>query len=73
VVSIENDVSVGRQALRRVVNERIRNDVGPGEAGTIYVFCECGRRRCSDRLEIPADDFDETVRAGRYVMAAGHA
>jgi hypothetical protein len=72
VTSLANDISLGRQALRRSVNERIRNDIDWSEAATIDVFCECGRVRCSERLQLPVDEFDEFVRDGRHVVAAGH-
>ena len=72
--SVANDISVGRRALRRSVNQRIRSvSDGPGSE-TIDVFCECGRVRCAERLRIAIAEFDEAVaEAGRPIVFAGHA
>jgi hypothetical protein len=72
VIAVANDISLGRQALRRSVNARIRSDVDWSESGTIDVFCECGRSRCADRLQIAIDGFDEALASGSYVVAPGH-
>jgi hypothetical protein len=71
---VANDISVGRRALRRSVNERIRSvSEGPG-SDTIDVFCECGRVRCAERVRIPITEFDETVGdTGRPIVVRGHA
>jgi hypothetical protein len=72
VTSLANDISLGRQVLRRDVNERIRSVIDWTEAGTIDVFCECSRVRCAELIHLPIDDFDEAVASGRYVVADGH-
>jgi hypothetical protein len=71
VSSVANDISVGRQALRRSVNERIRiASVGP----ELDVFCECGRVRCAERVRISIVEFDDVVgEAGRGVVVPKHA
>ena len=74
MTSQTNDVSLGRQALRRDVNSRISaaGAVGDG-AQTVEVFCECGRRRCSDRIRIATGAYDEiAASAARFVVTAGH-
>jgi hypothetical protein len=66
-------VSLGRQALRRSVNERIRSAIGSNESGPIVVFCECGRNRCSERLQLAIDEFDNVLgTTGWYVVLPGH-
>jgi hypothetical protein len=73
VTSIANAASVGRQALRRSVNERIRAAVGESAQGSIELFCECGRIRCSDRLQLAVGEYDSILAAaGRYVVLPGH-
>jgi hypothetical protein len=72
VTSVTNDISLGRQALRRSVNMRIRSVIDWAETETIDVFCECGRRRCADRLRVAIDDFDGALGAGRYVVLPEH-
>ena len=68
-----NEVSLGRQALRRSVNERIRSTIDSNESGSIDVFCECGRVRCSDRLRLAIDELDEVLGTpGWYVVRPGH-
>jgi hypothetical protein len=73
VTGVTNEVSVGRQALRRSVNERIRSTIERNESASIDVFCECGRVRCSDRLQLAIDEFDGVLGTpGRYVVLPGH-
>jgi hypothetical protein len=71
--STTDDVSFGRQALRREVNGRIRNAVELPETETLEIFCECGRRLCADRVRIEAGFYGRAVASGRlYVIAKGH-
>jgi hypothetical protein len=71
--SVSNDVTLGRQVLRRKVNERIRGVTDPSGSGTIEVFCECGRVRCADRLRIAVDVYDEVLASpGHFVVTTHH-
>jgi hypothetical protein len=71
MTSVTNDVSVGRQALRRSVNERI-SGLG-SDAETVEVFCECGRRRCADRIRIATDVYEQVrTSAAGFIVTAGH-
>lgn len=64
-------VSVGRQALRREVNQRIR--LNDGEAEKLQVFCECGQIRCNDRLTASASMYDELRRVPtHFLVKRGH-
>jgi hypothetical protein len=73
MTAVANEVSVGRQALRRSVNERIRSTIDRGESDAIEVFCECGRIRCADRLRLALDEFDDVLGTpGWYVVVPGH-
>jgi hypothetical protein len=73
VTVVANEVSLGRQALRRSVNERIRSTIDWNESESIDVFCECGRVRCSDRLQLAIDEFDDVLATpGWYVVLPGH-
>jgi hypothetical protein len=70
---VSNDVSLGRQTLRREINERISNVIDWRDSPTIDVFCECGGRRCSIRLKIPGEEFRAVREArGQFVVASGH-
>jgi hypothetical protein len=73
MASVTNDVSLGRQALRRDVNKRI-SGVGAGsDADTVEVFCECGRTRCADRIRIATGAYEEIrASAAYFVVTAGH-
>ena len=73
MTSISNEVTLGRQALRREVNKRIRSVVEPNGSGTLEVFCECGRLRCADRLRIAVDAYDEVLASqGHFVVTTHH-
>jgi hypothetical protein len=67
------DASFGRQVLRRYVNDRIC-DGAEGGGQMLELFCECGGRRCADRVRLSADEY-AAARAvpGRLVVAASHA
>ena len=63
------------EAIFRQVNEQIRDlnrDFATDE-GTMTVICECGNADCTERLELPAQEY-ERVRsdARHYVIAKGH-
>jgi hypothetical protein len=67
-------VSVGRQALRREVNERIRALQTEYASAQYEVFCECGRVRCNDRVVVAAEAYDELRRVpGRSLVKPAHA
>jgi hypothetical protein len=68
-----NNSSVGRQALRREVNRRVRDAARPNESTDAEIFCECGRRLCADHLRIELDLYEEVVNSpGRYVVTTHH-
>jgi hypothetical protein len=63
-------VSIGRQVLRREVNERICEAGGQ----RIEAFCECGLAGCSDRLTVERDDYEDVRRIPtRFLVKQGHA
>jgi hypothetical protein len=73
MTSTTDDVSFGRQVLRREVNGRIRHAVQLPETETLEIFCECGRRLCADRVQAEAGFYGRAVASGRlYVIAKGH-
>jgi hypothetical protein len=73
MTTVSNDVTLGRQRLRREVNARIRGLTGQGEETTIDVFCECGRRLCADRIRVAVDVYrDVLVSPGYYVVTPHH-
>ena len=72
MTSVSNDVTLGRQALRRKVNKRIREVVESNASETIEVFCECGRVRCADRLRIELDAYDQVLASQGYFVVTTH-
>ncbi|MGZ8783649.1 MAG: hypothetical protein ACXWZB_09145 [Gaiellaceae bacterium] len=72
--SVPNEVSVGRQALRRKVNDGMRQAIDWGDAGAAVIFSECGGRLCAERVTIPAAEYaDVLATQGRFVVALAHA
>ena len=65
-------VSVGRQALRRELNDRIRaRNAGERE---FEVFCECGQARCRDRFLIGRDAYEALRRMPtHFLVKRSHA
>jgi hypothetical protein len=63
------------EAIFRQVNEQIRdlNRTFETNEGTLAVVCECGNSDCTERLELPVQDY-ERIRgdARHYVIAKGH-
>ena len=63
------------EAIFRQVNEQIRSLTDEvGEDGeTITVICECADADCTERLELPLNEYEQ-VRADSllYVIARGH-
>ena len=72
MTSVSNEVTLGRQALRREVNKRIRGVTEPSGSGTIEVFCECGGVRCADHLQIALDAYDEILEAQDHFVVTTH-
>lgn len=65
--------TVGRQALRRMVNRRLRDARAASATETIDIFCECGRRLCATRVPVAALLYDEVLAAAaHYVVSAPH-
>jgi hypothetical protein len=72
-VTSNDGVSAGRQALRRKVNERLRQTAGRPDSDTIDVFCECGGRRCAAQVRVATDLYEGVVTSGRlFLVAEGH-
>ena len=66
--------SVGRQALRREVNERIRELDQDRGVDELDVFCECGHRSCTARVVIGRSLYDHVRRTPRhFFVTAKHA
>jgi hypothetical protein len=73
LTTVTNDVSTGRQALRRAVNTRLRGLVEGNGTATIDVFCECGRVRCAGRMQLAAEAYDAMLESPRlFVVVPGH-
>ena len=54
-------VSIGRQVIRREVNDRIRARYD-GDQEEFEVFCECGRAICGHAAHVTADLYDKLRR-----------
>jgi hypothetical protein len=73
MTSTTDDVSYGRQVLRRQINGRMRHAVELPETEPLEIFCECGRRLCAARVRVEAGFYGRAVASGRlYVIAKGH-
>ena len=70
----EQKLSLGRQLLRREVNERSRVAVRDGAAATeLLVLCECGRSRCAERFVVATGIYDEVRRfPTHFAVRTGH-
>ena len=67
-------VSVGRQALRREVNQRTRALHDPFASEELDVYCECGRAGCSNRVTVSTQTYDELRRVPtHFLVKTGHA
>jgi hypothetical protein len=66
--SSSQKVSVGRQALRREVNQRIRVLHERYESEQFEVFCECGRRGCNERVTASAAAYDALRRVPTHFL-----
>jgi hypothetical protein len=73
MTAISEDVSLGRQVLRRGVNDRMRAALEATGADSLEVFCECGRRLCATRVQVEAGFYQGVVASGRlFLVASGH-
>jgi hypothetical protein len=70
----EEKLSLGRQLLRRAVNERSRSAAAEGAVATeLVVLCECGRPRCAERFAVSAATYDEVRRfPTHFAVRTGH-
>ena len=70
----EEKLSLGRQLLRREVNERGRLAAAEGAAATeLIVHCECGRPRCAERFAVSAATYEELRRfPTHFAVRTGH-
>lgn len=63
------------EAIFRQVNEQVR-DLNRGfgvEETAMTVICECGDGSCTERLEIPTQEYERVRGDSRdYVIAKGH-
>ena len=61
------------EAFFRAVNEGIAEASQRFESEEAEFLCECGDAKCTDRLEVPLDDY-EAVRAHptRFLVRRGH-
>lgn len=67
-------VSVGRQALRREVNERIATMNERWNSAQFEAFCECGRARCAERMTVSAETYEELRRVPtHFLVKLGHS
>ena len=70
----EEKLSLGRQLLRREVNERSRLAAAEGAVPTeLVVRCECGRPRCAEHFAVPTATYDELRRfPTHFAVRTGH-
>jgi hypothetical protein len=59
-------VSVGRQALRRELNDR--TSARHAIDSEFEVFCECGRASCRDGLVVSRDVYEKLRRVPTYFL-----
>jgi hypothetical protein len=59
-------VSVGRQALRRELNDRA--SVRHALDSELEVFCECGRASCRDGLVVARDVYEKLRRVPTHFL-----
>jgi hypothetical protein len=72
-VTGKDGTSVGRQVLRRKVNDRLRQAADRTDSDLIDVFCECGGRLCAAQVRIAADLYEGLVMSTRlFLVAEGH-
>lgn len=65
--------SVGRQLLRRDVNDRAAEASRARGAASVQVLCECGLPGCANKFEVDVERYDDVRRfATHFLIAAGH-
>ncbi len=65
--------SVGRQALRREVNERAAEMGRERGAPTFDVLCECGLPGCATKFEVDGAQYEQVrLFATHFLIAVGH-
>ena len=64
------------EVMFRAVNreiEQVSEQSGDGPHDRLEVICECGRKSCSETLDLTKDEYDEAHRErDRFVVALGH-
>lgn len=62
--------------MYRAVNREIEQasaQMGDGPGDRIEVICECGRKGCSETLELTVAEYDQAhEQRDRFVVAPGH-
>lgn len=72
-MTVNHEVSTGRQVLRRKINERLHHAADETDSNTIDVFCECGGRMCAAQIRVTADLYESVVTSVRlFLVAEGH-
>ncbi len=51
------------------------NELSPPEPGVLnFMFCECGRLECRERVEVTAEEYESVrARSTTFLVAPGHA
>ena len=39
---------------------------------TLELMCECGVPGCTERIQVPADEYERLATAGRRIVVPGH-
>ena len=73
MATVSNDVSVGRQTVRRQVNTRARSTNGASdEPASIEIRVKCGRRLCDDHLQIEIELYQDVLGSPRHYVVTTH-
>ena len=72
-MTVSHEGSVGRQVLRRKINERLHDAADGTDSNTIDVFCECGGRTCAAQIRVAVHLYESVVTSARlFLVAEGH-
>jgi hypothetical protein len=72
-MTVGHEASVGRQVLRRKINERLHDAADATDSNTIDVCCECGGRTCGAQIRVAVDLYESVVTSARlFLVAEGH-